>query len=735
MVYLLYENPKWQGLRQRSQPADSIKGGSLLIMTIRLLLIEDSQIDQMAFERFVQQERLDYEYAIASSIAEARHLTRKHTFDLIVLDYLLGDGTAFDLLDEIKETPTIIVTGANDAEIAVKAIKAGSYDYVTKDADGNYLTTLPVTVVKALNRKYAEDELRIYREHLEVLVRERTAELEAEIVERNRAEKALRESEERYRRLVENAPLGIISIDTQGRMMDVNVMLVAMLGSPSAEATREINMLTFPPLVEAGVSGDFQRCLETGEPGIFERPYRSKWHRQVYFRYHLSPLRDADNIIRGVQAIVEDVTERKWAEEALRESEAEYRSLFKNMLSGFAYHKIVVDDEETPIDYIFLEINGAFENLTGLRRNVVGKRASEVIAGLRDLEPDLISIFGDVALSGRKTSFDLYFAPRGSWFSVSAYSPEKGYFVSLLDDITERKWGEESLRELNEELEQRVEARTIELQEANLALQESLGILRKAQEQLVQSEKMASLGGLVAGVAHEINTPVGVGVTAASYLHQRTLGVKQLYEQGNMKRSDLMGYLNTASESTEMILGNLLRAADQVKSFKQVAVDQTNDEKRFFNLKLYLDGVLFSLRPKLKRTKHTITVNCPENLEFESSPGAFSQILTNLVMNSLVHGFEQQEQGQIVLDVSTDKNVLQLHYQDNGCGMTEDVRAKIFEPFYTTKRAQGGTGLGLHIVFNVVTQCLNGNIVCKSAPNQGTSFLITIPLQQASLRE
>ena len=300
----------------------------------------------------------------------------------------------------------------------------------------------------------------------------------------------------------------------------------------------------------------------------------------------------------------------------------------------------------------------------------------------------------------------------------------------MYDDITERKWAEESLRQLNEELEHRVAVRTAELQEANLALQESLEIVRKAQEQLVQSEKMAALGGLVAGVAHEINTPVGIGVTAASHLRDRTIEIQQAYESGPMKRSEFNGYLKVAIESTDMILGNLQRAADQVKSFKQVAVDQTSDEKRVFRLNNYIQGILLNLHPKLKRTHHEVVVTCPEDFELESYPGAFSQILTNLVMNSLIHGFEHTDHGTMLIDVTIqpDERRLALHYRDNGRGMAEEERQKIFEPFFTTKRSQGGTGLGLHIVYNLVTRRLNGTIRCESAPNEGASFLIEMPL-------
>ncbi len=296
----------------------------------------------------------------------------------------------------------------------------------------------------------------------------------------------------------------------------------------------------------------------------------------------------------------------------------------------------------------------------------------------------------------------------------------------MFDDLRQ---AEEDLRKLNEELEQRVEARTKELKDANEALQKSLETLQRTQAQLVQSEKMAALGDLVAGVSHEINTPIGVGVTAASYLQQKSQEIAQLYQQGTITRSDLESYLKTATESSEMILNNLRRAADHIRSFKQVAVDQTSGDRRTFKLKEYLDEVLLSLHPKLKKTKHTIIVHCPDDLEIDSYPGAFSQIITNFVLNSLKHGFEGKEQGHIVLEVTHQNGQLQLRYNDDGRGMTQEERSRIFEPFYTTKRSQGGSGLGLHIVYNLVTQKLNGCIECESASGVGTTFIIQMPLE------
>ena len=549
-----------------------------------------------------------------------------------------------------------------------------------------------------------------------------------DITERKQAEESLWESKERYRNLVENAPLGIISIDTQGQIIDINPMLVAIFGAPSAAATREINHFPSPAMEAAEIAADFRRCLESGYPDIAERAHTTEWGKQVYLRYHLTPIRDKDHAIVGVQAIVEDSTERMLVEKALKESEAEYRSLFKNMRSGLAYHKIVMAAGQ-PVDYVFLDVNEAFENLTGFK-NVIGKRASEVFPQPSNLEEDLINVYGHVALTGEEISFDAYFESLGMWFAISAYSPEKGYFVTVFDDITERKWAEESLRKMNEDLEERVEARTLELQRTNKFLQESLETLERTQKQLVASEKMAALGGLVAGVAHEINTPLGIGVTAASHLAEKSEEIGRLYQDGQMKRSDLEKYLEIARESSAMILANLHRAAENVRSFKQVAVDQTHDMKRTFQFEQCIDNVLLSLHPKLKRTPHTITVHCPEDLVVESYPGAFSQILTNFVMNSLIHGFENSAQGQMTLQITETNGLLRMQYSDNGRGMNDKEKAHLFEPFYTTKRGQGGTGLGLHIVYNLVTQALGGQIACESAPGIGTTFTIEVPLEK-----
>jgi signal transduction histidine kinase len=300
--------------------------------------------------------------------------------------------------------------------------------------------------------------------------------------------------------------------------------------------------------------------------------------------------------------------------------------------------------------------------------------------------------------------------------------------VSVVRDITQMKKNEKEIRELNTELEGRVGQRTMELENANAALSDSLEELKHTQKSLVEAEKMASLGVLVAGVAHEINTPVGVGVTAASHLKQQTQEILKRYSAGDIRRSELEAYFSTADESAGVILENLNKASDHIKSFKNVAVDQASKKMRKFMLKEYVGDVIMSLNPVIRETRHQVILTGEDELEVESVPGSVSQVVTNLVMNSLKHAFEGIEKGLVAIDISREKGNAVIRYSDDGNGMREDVLVRVFDPFFTTKRGSGGSGLGMHIVYNLVTQSLGGEIECRSSVGKGTKILIKIPL-------
>ncbi len=303
---------------------------------------------------------------------------------------------------------------------------------------------------------------------------------------------------------------------------------------------------------------------------------------------------------------------------------------------------------------------------------------------------------------------------------------EKEKFFINIEDITELKNAEMQMQQMNETLEQRVKTRTTELTEANMALRNTLDELKTTQTQLIESEKMAALGNLVAGIAHEINTPIGIGVTGITYLKERTTEIEKLQSLGKMKKSDLIKFIETAIDSTSLILSNLNRAAELVRSFKQVAVDQSAEDLRSFNVKVYLNEILNSLHHEFKRTGHTVTVDCPDDLEITNYPGAFYQVFLNLLMNSLIHGLDEMKDGIIKIEV-VKKDKIIFKVSDNGKGIPEEMVGRIFEPFFTTKKDQGGSGLGLHIVYNLVHLKMQGKIHCESGQETGTSFIMEIP--------
>lgn len=423
--------------------------------------------------------------------------------------------------------------------------------------------------------------------------------------------------------------------------------------------------------------------------------------------------RTADLIATNEQLIGE-IENRKKAEDALRISEIRYREFIENAPIGI----FTVD-----LDGRFTYANQACLKLTGYTLEEWIGKPFMPMAHKEDIQ--LIKSKIQSALNGEKTisPYEIRIIDASGktlWIEIAAESlfeknknnsNERVGFQAFVKDITERKKAEE------------------ELQNTNKALNESLKNLRKAQSRLVQSEKMAALGDLVAGVAHEISTPLGVGLMSASYLNDSTQKFYDQLKSGQLSRSEFEKYSRKAKEAASLVLNNLTQAADLLNSFKRVAVDQSDDEKRVFDLNRYLSEILISLQPKYKRTRHTIAINCPESFEINSYPGVFSQIITNLVMNSLIHGFEGIEEGRIIIIVKAEDSNLMIHYTDNGVGMNPGTAKKIFDPFFTTKRGKGGSGLGMHIVYNLVTQKLNGQIECSSVPEEGVAFKISIPIE------
>lgn len=304
---------------------------------------------------------------------------------------------------------------------------------------------------------------------------------------------------------------------------------------------------------------------------------------------------------------------------------------------------------------------------------------------------------------------------RPFWALVSAVEIRDGEEPALLvaiNDITQRKRSEE------------------ETLAARRRAESALADLHQAQETLIQAEKMASLGALVAGVAHEVNTPVGTALTGVTHLADATVKMARLFEQNELRRADLSDFVETARESCRLIEANLGRAADLIQSFKQTAVDQTSEERRRFELNGYLHDVLTSLHPRLKPAGHLVEVDCPPDLLIDGYPGALAQVLTNLVVNAVTHAFPDGRSGRISLSVQRPgEREVEIRFADDGCGIPEAHRPRIFDPFFTTRRGAGGTGLGLHIVYNLVTTRLGGSIRVESPPGGGTAFLIRFPAE------
>ncbi|HYD32710.1 MAG TPA: PAS domain S-box protein [Azospirillaceae bacterium] len=514
-----------------------------------------------------------------------------------------------------------------------------------------------------------------------------------DITERKEAEEMAIRHREQLRAILDASPVGVCITDGDGTVIWCNSRLAEILG---ATRDRIVGGNRFDWFVNTGdperVEEEFRR---TGSVRDVECEMRRLDGSRWWTLMTLDP-KEFDGQ-PGTVSWLYDLTARRQAEQALRQSEERLNLAVSTTRSG-----VWDADYQTGVHWWSPE----FLAMMGYDSDELPREAGTWEMLIHPEERARVTAEAALYLAGERPAYhatfrmshkdggDIWVEARGHALRDTAGKPLR--FTGIMSDITERRRNEEALR--------------------------------AAQEGLIQAEKMASLGGLVAGVAHEINTPIGSALTASSHLSERTEGFSCLFESGTLRKSDAQGYIKLALETTTIITSNISRAAELIQSFKQVAVDQSSDERRRFKMRGYIDEVLTSLRPRLRKAAHSVAVDCPMEMEVDTYPGALFQVLTNLVMNALVHAFAEGQTGGIIITVGEPADgEVELRFADSGRGIPKNHLARIFDPFFTTRRGSGGTGLGLHIVFNIVTRRLGGTIKCDSTEGRGTTFTIRFP--------
>jgi len=432
---------------------------------------------------------------------------------------------------------------------------------------------------------------------------------------------------------------------------------------------------------------------------------------------HNVPQYNDENEVIGLIGAAIDIDERVRMEQSLRR-EKELTGAIMDSVPGILY---LYDEEGHLVHW-----NKNHEEMSGYSAEELSRMT--LSDWFDDSELNMILEEVQIALQGKTTSSDAHLVVKSGekipmhFTAVGLQIEGKSYITGIGIDLSELKKTQEELEETNRNLESKVAERTRELTEANRTLSETYEKMMAMQGYLIQQEKMAALGNLVAGVAHEINTPIGVGITAASHLMDMARELAGLMKRKEADSNALAAYLEDFEQAAGIIMRNLNRAGKLVKSFKQVSSDQSGEQRRLFDVQAYFEEILTSLSPMLKKSKVKVSVHCEKNLEMDGYPGSFAQIITNLISNSVTHAYEDHQPGLIDIRISKEAEMIRVLYRDDGKGISKEDLPRIFDPFFTTNRGAGGTGLGLSIVFNLVSQQFGGTIQCESAPGAGTTF-------------
>ncbi|RDE24219.1 PAS domain S-box protein [Motiliproteus coralliicola] len=555
----------------------------------------------------------------------------------------------------------------------------------------------------------------------------RTAVMDIDLSELRLVERTLREREQRYRALIQQSPVAVIEWDLNGNVREWNESAEEIFGYPRELALGKPMMFIVPPEEQDRMEGVMATLLANIGGYRSEINNITASGRIITCQWYNQPIEDNKGDVIAIMSSIDDVSERKRMEAKLRSSEQKFISFFDSSPVAMSVSYF----SNTPR---FLNCNDAWCRLLGISRSSAIGHTSDDLG----IWPDPIKrqqIAETLLAQGQVDDFEIEMMKQdGSIIScnISARVLQVGgehLVLRSYQDITHKLQAQREIHELNQSLETRVLERTSELAQINEELQSALRSLELAQDELVRSEKLAALGSLVAGIAHELNTPIGNSLMAATTLEEHTRSLEQDFEQGSLKRSSLERFVDDARAGCTIVEHNLHKASELVSSFKQVAIDQTSSQRRQFKLHEVVNEIAVTLAPTLKKTPFELHCNIPDNLQLDSYPGPLGQILTNLINNSLLHGFDGRSQGRIEVTARAQgESQVELSVSDNGCGIAPDDIGKVFDPFFTSKLGKGGSGLGLNIVHNLTNQVLGGSIELDSQVGCGTRMILTLPL-------
>jgi PAS domain S-box-containing protein len=505
-----------------------------------------------------------------------------------------------------------------------------------------------------------------------------------------------------------------------GALLNANPALARIMGYDTPEALiNSIGDVASEVYVHPAAREQYQFLMQRdGMVREFEYQVHQRDGGILWLSDSATAVRDEKGEVIRYEGTVRDITDQKRAEDAI----AEGRRMLQMVIDTVP---AVINVKNRELRYVLM--NRYMAGIFGIEpADAIGRTTSDLMSRYGAQKTDEND--QRVLKAGRELGFyeEEYKDSSGNmrqWLvnklPLLDADGEIETIVTVALDIGERKRGE------------------LEMRKARDAAETALRNLRETQASLIEAEKLAALGRLVAGVAHEVNNPVGISLTVASALERKTAIFADEVGRGDLRRSSLNEFLNTCRSASSQLVANLNRAAELIQSFKQVAADRNYSDQRSFDLADLTEQVVMSLRPGLRKHNLTLTVDCQPNLMMNSYPGPYGQVLTNLFLNAVAHAFPGGRTGTIDIQArESGKDNVEIIFSDNGCGMSLDVRRRAFDPFFTTRRDQGGTGLGLHIVYSIVTNRLGGRLDLDSEPGGGTRIQIILPrvapLEQAA---